>query len=206
MERICLHCEGPFSAPPCIVARGGGIFCSQACHYAYRRKPEQIAERFWARVNKNGPIPAHRPELGPCWVWTASKYKNGYGRFQFHNRVVGTHRVAWILTHGPLSDGYETCHHCDNPACVRPDHLFVGTSSDNAQDRERKGRGKSAGITHCPHGHEYTDENTHLYIDGHGRQCRRCRECGRIRAKQRTEYARNWQRRKRARLAMQAIG
>lgn len=102
-------------------------------------------ERFWSKVDKNGPIPWHRPHLGPCWIWTASKSPQGYGQFTFseggRKRLWGSHRVAYVLTHGGFpTDKPYVCHHCDVPACVNPGHLYAGTASDNDQESRDKGR------------------------------------------------------------------
>lgn len=106
--------------------------------------PEQ---RFWPKVDKAGPIPPHRPELGPCWVWMASVFedRNGYGKFQAGEgrataEAVYAHRYAWELTWGTVPDGLWVLHHCDNPPCVRLDHLFLGTAADNVADMMAKGR------------------------------------------------------------------
>lgn len=100
------------------------------------------AERFWAKVRKDGPV--LRPELGPCWVWTAAK-DEGYGVFRVGGRAGRTVRAthcAWELGEGRVvARGMQICHRCDNPSCVRPSHLFEGTVLDNARDRESKGRG-----------------------------------------------------------------
>jgi len=96
--------------------------------------------RFWAKVNQNGPVPSHRSELGPCWIWTAGTKAGGYG---IENPDSGTrlaHRISYILTYGTVPDGICVLHACDNPPCVRPSHLFVGTHKDNAQDCRSKGR------------------------------------------------------------------
>ena len=131
-----------------------------------------LAERFWAKVDKRGP--------DECWEWTAAKDPNGYGRFRV-GRGMSTalsHRLAWQLTHGE-KPSLHVCHHCDNPSCVNPAHLFLGTNADNLADMRAKGRGKTPmaeinrAKTHCPQGHEYTPENT--YRDTKGRQCKRCR-------------------------------
>jgi hypothetical protein len=79
--------------------------------------------------------------LGPgeCWEWTGALDPKGYGHKKRHGTNVAS-RVVWIEVFGPISDGLEVCHHCDNPPCVRPSHLFLGTYKDNAQDMLRKGR------------------------------------------------------------------
>ena len=91
------------------------------------------AERFWPKVDKSA---------GPdaCWIWKgAVTSKWGYGCFLMGGRVLGAHRVAWILTNG---DPGELCvlHKCDNRVCVNPAHFFLGTKKDNSQDKMRKGR------------------------------------------------------------------
>lgn len=121
-------------------------------HYEYWRLhgvPERpnAVERFWAKVNKQGPVPAHRPELGPCWVWTGTVPKQpGYGRFNTGIKLAGrwvivnVHRYSWELHHGPVPAGLWVLHRCDNRPCVRPDHLFLGTATDNNRDMVAKGR------------------------------------------------------------------
>jgi hypothetical protein len=106
---------------------------------ACSNKPPSDEERFWAKVDKNGPTPEHVPELGPCWIWTRGRKKFGYGTVIFNKRNLVAHRVSWFLRHGRWP---EPCalHKCDNPSCVNPDHLFEGTKGDNNLDRDRKGR------------------------------------------------------------------
>lgn len=102
---------------------------------------QQYAWRFWKYVNRNGPVPQHCPELGPCWLWTgevSGKPGRHYGRFRIGNRSVGTHRVAYALAHGVLLNF--ACHRCDVRLCCRPDHIFDGSAADNTADMMRKGR------------------------------------------------------------------
>lgn len=99
-------------------------------------------QRFWAKVNRNGPIPSHCMELGPCWIWIASYTDSGYGRFSFtKGHWVPAHRFSWELHNAPIPQGLWVLHRCDTPACVRPNHLFLGTVTDNARDMAAKGRG-----------------------------------------------------------------
>lgn len=109
-------------------------------------------ERFWLKVNKDGPIPPHRPELGPCWTWTGNTFRRGYGQFPIVGRSLTAHRASYALEHGMAKGGLMICHHCDNPKCVNPKHLFEGTGTDNNLDCASKGRnamqvkpGKGAG-------------------------------------------------------------
>lgn len=88
------------------------------------------AERFWSHVDRTG----------ECWIWTAGRSEYGYGRLFFRGKARKAHRVAYELTHGPIPTGLFVCHACDNPACVRPDHLWLGTNQDNLVDASRKGR------------------------------------------------------------------
>ena len=93
-------------------------------------------QRFWARVDVSG----------ECWLWTGARIRDTYGRFfTAERRSILAHRYAYELTHGPIPEGFEICHHCDNPPCVRPDHLFAGTKSDNMRDSFAKGRQRRDG-------------------------------------------------------------
>jgi DNA-binding XRE family transcriptional regulator len=107
-------------------------------------RPKPIADRFWPKVNKIGPVPPHCPSLGPCWIWTGSKTSHGYGDIGSggkHGRNLRAHRVAYELAHGPIPEGMCVLHRCDNPPCVRADHLFLGTMAMNSADMVTKGRG-----------------------------------------------------------------
>jgi hypothetical protein len=90
-----------------------------------------IHRAFWSKV-----------ALGDdreCWEWTRKKAR-GYGRFDVRGWPVYAHRIAWVIAFGVIPDGLYVCHSCDNPPCVNPAHLFLGTAKDNMQDKVRKGR------------------------------------------------------------------
>jgi hypothetical protein len=95
--------------------------------------------RFWAMVDRDGPM---HPVLGTnCWLWTGCKTEKGYGHLAVDGRLVSAHRLAWEIQNGqPIPAGMHVLHHCDNPACQRAIHLFVGTRLDNAADCVAKGR------------------------------------------------------------------
>lgn len=100
---------------------------------ARHRTAERLGDRFWSKVDRSG----------DCWTWTASRTRHGYGRIGLgHDRVETAHRVSWMLANGPIPEGVFVCHRCDNPPCVRPDHLFLGTALDNIRDMIAKGRGR----------------------------------------------------------------
>lgn len=82
-----------------------------------------------------------------CWRWTAGTFSNGYGQFRVGAKKVRAHRAAYERLVGVIPPGKVVCHRCDNPLCVRPDHLFLGTALDNARDRDSKGRGAPPPVT-----------------------------------------------------------
>jgi hypothetical protein len=96
---------------------------------------EALADRFWSKVDKTS----------FCWLWRAAKTGAGYGQIRIttgpgQSKAIYSHRISWELANGPIPEGLEVLHKCDNPPCVRPDHLFLGTQSDNENDSVSKGR------------------------------------------------------------------
>jgi len=107
-------------------------------------KPVTDAGRFWSKVNKDGPTMDHMDT--PCWVWTAGTQAFGYGQFYRSDlgRNQNAHRAGYDLFVESVPDDEDVLHHCDNPACVRPEHLYVGNDSDNRMDAIRRGRDNTA--------------------------------------------------------------
>jgi HNH endonuclease len=139
VERICRTCGKTFPALRHKVARGGGLFCSWNCLWQ-RTDGLLVEQRFWSKVNKDGPAPEHCPELGSCWLWQGGCLSAGYGHFYLNGKSLKAHRVSWQLTNGPIPLGLWVLHRCDVPGCVRPDHLFLGDNEANQADMVSKGR------------------------------------------------------------------
>ena len=78
-----------------------------------------------------------------CWIWMRSVNDLGYGKIQIKGKTIGAHRASWLAYRGDIPIGSLVCHQCDVPSCINPNHLFLGSHSDNAHDRERKGRGQN---------------------------------------------------------------
>ena len=93
-----------------------------------------------------------------CWLWLLSTLPHGYGSIKVEGKTKRVHRVYWEELNGPIPEGYGVCHTCDNPPCVRLDHLFLGTQYDNLQDMKQKGRwrGRFSGVNSCKLGHTFS--------------------------------------------------
>jgi len=115
-------------------------------------------------VSKNG-----------CWEWTWNKDKDGYGLFHARPITQRAHRFSFYYHNGYLPDDMCVCHSCDNPSCVNPNHLWIGTVKDNNRDAMNKGRKipPNRGKTICKRGHLYTEENT-VNRKNNARACRIC--------------------------------
>jgi hypothetical protein len=176
-EPVSVCRKGHPKAGPCC------LICRRAYHSAYNRRRREAKwlakygvsrlpttlERFMSKVDWSG---------GPqdCKVWTAAVTVDGYGQLGLNRSSVLAHR--WFLGHlrgVPLARSEYALHHCDNPPCVNPAHLYVGDQRQNMHDCVTRGRYTNgrAGRTHCHRGHEYTEANT-LMTKNKGRICRTC--------------------------------
>ncbi len=123
--KSCAHCETLF-APP----NSRQVYCSKQCGRLHQLPP--IEDRIWAKVKKGSDA--------ECWEWTGGCTRAGYGTISYQNRHQYAHRLVYEFTHGAIPDGMLICHTCDNPICVNPAHLWVGTKGDNNRDMIAKGR------------------------------------------------------------------
>lgn len=156
-DKPCEHCGATFSPKARHVRRGGGRFCGKACFDDAQRARNDVASRLATLVNRDGPIPPHVPDYGPCWIWAGGLNQDGYGHLRHGERNRTAHRVAWELATGDTLTSDDVIGHvCDTRACIRTDgagtytvdgvvlprrgHLFRGTGLDNDRDREQKGR------------------------------------------------------------------
>jgi hypothetical protein len=146
-----------------------------SCKFAGENKLVQVGrgvasvtDIFWEKVSKGS----------KCWYWIGKRDRCNYGVFRYQGKKVGAHRFAYFDHYGvwPLV----VCHHCDNPPCVRPDHLFAGTHSDNMKDMWNKERSRPLGRParrlenggFCGNGHPVT--NTSYYVYGGKKRCKSC--------------------------------
>ena len=131
----------------------GDTYCSRSCTMKARpRKKTPLAERLWRRVIRTGG--------DGCHVWQGATDVFGYGIIGSdvgkRGSTIPTHRASWALAYGPIPEGLYVLHTCDNPPCVRPDHLFLGTKRDNNLDMVTKGRhAAQIGTQNAPSGERH---------------------------------------------------
>lgn len=151
-------------------------------HGKFPRQTPQ--ERFWAKVDKNGPVPEYKPELGPCWIWQGAPKREGYGEFHFEGRKQYAHRLSYQWSVRPIPDGLHIDHLCRVRICVNPAHLEPVTTLENTMrgDGPRLTGERGRTLPKCKHGHEFTEENTLWSQRANGRWRRQCKQCARDRA------------------------
>jgi hypothetical protein len=165
---VCLRCNNKACVNPAHLFLTNQAGASSKGGLAQATKPRtEIHVAFWARVGKGA---EHE-----CWPWKGPRFRVGYGAFSWNGRRHVASRIAWTLSNGTIPSGLFVCHHCDNPPCCNPAHLFLGTNRDNIADMDRKGRRVILrGDTHwtqkhpdrIPRGHRHW---THRITDAHPR-------------------------------------
>lgn len=136
-NQVCPRCDKPFQ----VTAKKGHYarkYCSAYCSKHFHGKP---LERFFKKVNKNGPLILDTP----CWQWTGAVANDGYANFRDDGYITG-HKWAYQKFVGPVPKGLILRHRCDNAACVRPDHLETGTLADNSQDCLKRSKKKFGSV------------------------------------------------------------
>ena len=154
--------------------------CMSISNAAYHKTR---APRIWIPAIKKSPVERIFEKIdktlgfgpdGTCWKWMSTTNAKGYAVMSIEGRFKLIHRYFYEFTYGEIgSRKIFVCHRCDNPSCINPDHMFLGTNGDNVRDMVAKGRHFNQKKTHCVHGHEFTPENTKPGLNG-GRQCIKC--------------------------------
>ena len=171
---VCHVCSRLIYVRPRQIQRDATHCCSRICDAIIRSMKRKIDPntRFWQKVFK-------APD--GCWYWQGSRDTKDYGVFILNtNKTQGirdrryAHRFVWELLHGTIPNNLCVLHRCDNPPCVNPDHLFLGTRGDNIKDMLRKHRHPKMMLTdRCCRDHMWTKENTYIRPNGY-RTCRTC--------------------------------
>ena len=143
VQITCSVCGSTKSMKPWEAKRRSGLFCSLQCEAVSRRRP--LAERFWKCVDRRMP--------DECWNWTGKLTKKGYGRISCttpnHPRMAKVHRLSWEwANNASLLPDALIMHSCDNPCCVNPQHLSLGTVQENTADAARKGKLRRGEASH----------------------------------------------------------
>ncbi len=159
-HRLCAFCGLAFDVDAQHARRST---CSPKCQFALSRRNQYGTkdEQFWSKVNKTD----------GCWEWTGTIMRSGYGHFSINNRYQLAHRISYKMHFGAIPPGLCVLHQCDNRRCVRPEHLFLGTKKDNAQDAIAKDRfttGERNGVRKKKELHKITDAEVSEIIQRYG--------------------------------------
>jgi hypothetical protein len=159
-------------------------------------KNASIEERFFQKVNKTD----------SCWLWTGAVNSRGYGSIGVAGKTTSAHRLSYLWFKGEIPEGMFVCHTCDIRACVNPEHLWVGTNSDNMKDmiaKDRHGRSMRT-QTHCRTGHDLAIVGFRTFTRKNGKFEKYCKECKRISDSKRVgknlEYMREYNRKNKEKL------
>lgn len=140
-----------------------------------------LIDRFFEKVDKSG-----NDKFPDCWIWTGGKTSKDYGSFKYYQDrpAIGAHVSSHLFHIGEVPEGMLVCHHCDNPPCVNPEHLFLDTHSGNMKDMFAKDRhgNSSRKQTHCRKGHSFEEFGVYERKKKDGKTDRICRECQRNKA------------------------
>lgn len=163
--KLCLNCAKDMAGMEMLDRRK---FCGNACAWASKRRPELLAPRFWAKVQK--------ADGDACWTWLGARSSvSGYGTFNYQGHNINAHRAAWLIVNGPIEgkdiDVLHTCHHGDI-GCVTPHHLYLGTHQQNMLDRLISGRDNKAMLTPA----QVREIRVALTAPYHGIQCALARQ------------------------------
>lgn len=177
-QRVAAESKGTCTAPECTVPAKHVGLCVAHYHRLNRHGdptaggPARIYDletRLWSQIDKDGPIPTYRPDLGPCWIWTGGLNNKGYGLVTIDSRKRAAHVVVYEVVIGPVPDGLELDHLCRVKACCRP-----GAHTEPVTHAENQRRASEA-LTHCRRaGHPRTVENTYRSPSTGRRSCRAC--------------------------------
>jgi hypothetical protein len=156
---------------------------------------KRLPSRFWDKAY---------PSIDGCWLWAGTMNASGpherhwYGGYyplradgRIARRTIGAHRVAYAAMIGPIPEGLDVLHHCDQPKCVNPDHLYAGTHRDNMRDKVARGRCNGTRLFQifCNRGHPYDEKNTYIFPGGLSRRCRTCKNIASARQREQARVA-----------------